>query len=416
MRVLLISASPINKTTSIGNTFLNIMPKNIELSSLYTRGGLPDESVKNAFCITEKMLLKFGKGKVVKDRYSLLSDSRDCFPEFARKHRFSLFFIIRELIWRIFNWKTSALNDFINDINPDVIFTVSSNAIYLNRIISYIADYTDKPLMVYAWDNNYFDNPFEKHPVKRWLHKKEKLYMKKVIDKSEKLFVISPMQKDDYDREFSVNSIVLTKYDDFSSDYECIETKNEAQIELVYTGNLGVNRWKTLALLVGELKKINKSEVNAVLRIYSGTPLTEDMKNALDDGKNSFLMGSVPAQKIPEIQKNADILVHAEGFDEKSAFRIKYSFSTKIVDYLKAARPILAIGPRGVASIEYFLSNDSAVVCDNPNEISERLTELIENEEIRKLYSKKAYECGKANHDKQKIEKDFYKTLSGMEE
>ena len=32
--------------------------------------------------------------------------------------------------------------------------------------------------MLYGWDNDYFDNPFEKFPLKKLLHKTEKKYRK----------------------------------------------------------------------------------------------------------------------------------------------------------------------------------------------------------------------------------------------
>lgn len=68
------------------------------------------------------------------------------------------------------------------------------------------------------------------------------------------------------------------------------------------------------------------------------------MEKELNIGESSILMGSVPATEIEEIQKNADILVHAEGLDLKSRLAVRQSFSTKIVDYLKMARPIFAVG------------------------------------------------------------------------
>ena len=60
MRILFISASPIQKEISIGNTFLNLFSdmEDVEFASVYTRAGKSDLSISRGFCITEKMLIK----------------------------------------------------------------------------------------------------------------------------------------------------------------------------------------------------------------------------------------------------------------------------------------------------------------------------------------------------------------------
>ena len=75
MRILFISASPIRKEISVGNTFLNLFSdlENVEFASIYTKTGAPDSVISQSFCITEKMLVRnlLGKGPAGKgDRKS----------------------------------------------------------------------------------------------------------------------------------------------------------------------------------------------------------------------------------------------------------------------------------------------------------------------------------------------------------
>ena len=60
LKILFVSSSPLNKEISIGNTFINLFShmENVELASIYTRAGVPDKEISQAFCITEKMLIK----------------------------------------------------------------------------------------------------------------------------------------------------------------------------------------------------------------------------------------------------------------------------------------------------------------------------------------------------------------------
>lgn len=59
MKILFISNSPINRQTSIGNTFLNLFDGfDAELYSVYSRTGYPDKKIKSAFRIAETQLVK----------------------------------------------------------------------------------------------------------------------------------------------------------------------------------------------------------------------------------------------------------------------------------------------------------------------------------------------------------------------
>ena len=147
------------------------------------------------------------------------------------------------------------------------------------------------------------------------------------------------------------------------------------------------------------MQKINVNGVKAQLRIYTGNILTEEMNLALNKGESSIVMGCVPASEVYKIQQDADMLVHVEGLDEKSAQLVRHSFSTKLVDYFKMSRPILAVGPRGVASIEHLIENDCTVYADNECELVKKISNLIQNYELLDELSLKSYNCGKSNHD-----------------
>ena len=119
-------------------------------------------------------------------------------------------------------------------------------------------------------------------------------------------------------------------------------------------------------------------------------------------------MGFISSSEIPRIQSEADILVHVESSSLKSRLWVRQSFSTKIVDYLKTARPILAVGPKEVASIEHLVRNDCAIVADNKDELIEKLNEVINDNSKLTEIALKGYECGKKYHNKA----DYNKMLS----
>lgn len=406
MNILFISMSPIQKGVSIGNTFLNVLEDMPDTTffSVYTKSGAPDQNIKSAFQINEKMILKKllrrtdRVGRTVDERYEKNEGETNRLVTLAKKKRFTAFFWAQALVWQLPFWKSKALNQFLDEAKPDILFTILSDSPVLNRLIQYIQAYTKKPLVVYAWDNNYTLKMGAVSPLRRLNRVINRAYMRKTVQVAKQLYVISEIQKQDYEKEFGVPCKVLTKSADFSG-APPVKSKYNSPLQLVFTGNIGTNRWKSLAMIADALEQINQNGVRAQFRIYTSTPLTDKMEKALQKGESSFIMGSVPAGEIPKIQEDADVLVHVEATDTKNKLAVRQSFSTKLVDYFKAARPILAVGPRDVASIDHLIRNDCALTGETVEAVQRALESVLDNPDKLNDLSIKAYVCGKNNHD-----------------
>lgn len=406
MNILFISMSPIHKGMNIGNTFLNILEgvPDVTFSSVYTKGGAPDKSIKNAFQINEKMILKKflhqteSAGKVIEARNDKENADNSRFVTFAKKKRFTVFFWAQALVWKLPFWKSTALKRFLDETKPDILFTLLSDSPVLNQLIQYIQEYTEKPLVVYAWDNNYTLKMGAVSPLRRLNRVINRVYMRKTVQKAKQLYVISEIQKQDYEKAFGVPCKILTKSADFSGDPP-VKPQYNSPLQLVFTGNIGTNRWKSLALIAEALEQINQNGVRAQLRIYTATPRTAKMEKALQKGKSSFIMGSIPASEVQKTQADADVLVHVEALDLKNKLAVRQSFSTKLVDYFKAARPILAVGPHDVASIDHLIRNDCALTAETVGEVRQAIESVLDNPDKLRDLSKKAYACGKKNHE-----------------
>ena len=420
MRILFISASPLKKEISVGNTFLNLFSgmEDMEFASIYTRAGKPDAAIHQGFCMTEKMLLKnlLGKGPAgvkIKPQTmegTTLSTSEEKKISFMKSRRWTIFFWIQDLIWRIGRWRSKELEDFVEDFKPDIIFTLFSSTSFLNRIILHIKEIAKVPLVVYTWDNNYSIKRVMVSPLK-WLHHcMNRCPMRKVAKKADLLYAISNVQKTDYEKAFRKECTVLTKGADFTGNIP-VNTELNRPLQLLYTGNIALNRWKSLAHIANVLEKINQNEAKVQLRIYTGNTVTEKMRTMLQRGESSFLMGSVSADEVVKLQQNADILVHVEAMDLKNRLLVRQSFSTKLVDYFHQAKCVFAVGPKEVASMDYLIKNDAAVTATNEKEIEEKLRSLIENPGMVREYGDKAWECGKKHHQIERIQdmlkKDF---------
>lgn len=422
MRILVISRTPWNENNSFGNTYSNLFfgMEDLEFANIYCKSGsLCNPFLMRGFQITEKSLLLnlLGKGasgkEIEKAEYtktSAFKSNENSVLQFAQKKRWQIFMWARELIWRIGRWNSPQLRAFIRSFQPDLIFQPIYHAIYLNRIAYRVDRIAGVPVIGYVSDDVYSLRQCSASPL-FWIDRlAARRYIRKTVKTCRLLYVISDVQKRDYEKAFGIPCKVLTKSADFSGNPP-VKAAYNTPLQIVFTGNIGTNRWKSLAMIAKALQAINQNGVRAQLRIYTATPVTHKMREELDVDGSSFLMGSVPASEIPRIQSDADMLVHVEALDLKNRLAVRQSFSTKLVDYFKAARPILAVGPHDVASIRHLVENDCAVTAEDAETLAQRLDAIVGDPGALDRLARQAYACGKRHHDKavmgQMLQTDF---------
>lgn len=430
MKILILSNSEWDDGNSFGSSFSNIFGNinGLEIANIYCRSGKPNtKSCNRFFQITEKLLLKnllnrgYPAGQIVnQNKKEDIATPADTFNikeqywvNFIKKNRWIALFWLRDIVWFFGRWKSKDLKKFIDDFNPDIIFLPVYYSVYLNKIGLFLKKYSTKPMVGYISDDCYTLRQFSLNPlywIDRFIKRK---WVKRAVDACEILYVISEIQKKDYDKSFNKDCRILFKGGNFN-DTTPVKIEVNNPIKLVYTGNIGTGRYKILGDIGKVLDNINQNSILANLHIYSQTPLNSSMKNAIFS-KNSILFhGGVPSSEISRIQKNADILVHVESFQIKERLLVRQSFSTKIVDYFHAARCIFAVGWSKAASIDYLVKNDAALVAINKQTISDQLNRIVNRSELLEEYAQKAWECGKRNHQIKVIQQKLYNDLSEL--
>lgn len=121
-------------------------------------------------------------------------------------------------MWTLPYWKSDALHAFLDECQPDILFTLLSDSVPLNKLICHIQAYLQKPLVIYAWDNNYTLKMGAVSPLRRLNRHINRIYMRATVKKAAQMYVISDVQKRDYEKAFGIPCKVLTKSADFSGD------------------------------------------------------------------------------------------------------------------------------------------------------------------------------------------------------
>lgn len=396
------------------------------IAQIYTRAGLPDNSICDRyFRIDENSVMKsvFKRrtvtGKVVENQQNVktenTSEQASLNAENARyaaAHRKHSWFmtLMREVVWRFGKWKSKELDEFVKEFDPDVIFVPIYPFYYMERIQTYLIKKYNKPVVCFIADDNYTYLPCKGSPLS-YLHRfMLRRYVRREIPCCDEFFVMTPMAKREYDRLFSVDSKLLTKAIDFEN-VEFSPKKVGTPIKMVYTGKLVIGRDMAMVEIAKALREINKDKVHIELDIYAPDEPSDEVKAALDV-PGCRLCGGVSKDKVAAIQAQADVLVFAESLSPKYKNAARLSFSTKITDYFASGRCIFALGSKEIAPVDYLIEQDAAVVVTDYSDIEAALRKLVDNPAIVEEYGKKAFECGKRNHNREDVYALFRKTLS----
>lgn len=384
MKILVISRSPWRRDNSFGNTYSSIFSKNedFQIAHISLADGTPEyeANVRDYFIVPESEVKRslFKKQKPIgyhlsqKDIVSR-SAKTDSSNISTGLPRVPIVYMIRDLVWKMGNINYDALIDFAKRFNPDIMFVPLYYAQYVTKIALRIHKELQVPIVLEASIDVYSLKQLSFDPffwINRFAIRK---CIRKIVKEASMLYVISEKMQSDYGNFFKLPIKILYKIPDATrhkTEYCCFKTNQK--YKFIYTGNLGDGRWKSLALLV---KALSKSH-SGYLEIYSGTNISKEMKTALEVKDVSTIKGKVCSAEIVDIQSKADILVHAEPFDLKSKLWIRYSISTKIMDYLCSGRTILAIGPSNIASIEFLRNHNLALCVTDIKELNKAINQI----------------------------------------
>lgn len=394
-----------------------------KLASLYIRAEISDSPVcYRYFHIIEGRVIRsvFNRREQTGEAYFTntlsfdnksseeLENERAFYARF-QKHRPWPLVIGRELVWKFGKWKTKELMNFLDEFKPEVVFFPIEGYIHLDRIIEFVIDYC-KPRKVVCnlWDDNFTykqSNSLGYKLHRFWLRK----HYRKIVEKGDVFIALNNKMQKEFKQEFGKDSIVLTKPIFNFEPFTPYQQHNP--IQFLYTGSLYINRDNTILSLSKYISNLNADGIKIILDIYTGSALKDDFKKEIEQCNGCYLRGYASQNEIFKKQKEADVLLFVEDLSDKN-LSARLSFSTKITDYFRAGKCVLAIGNSDLAPIEYFKEKNAGIVCTTEQEIGEALHKILNDETIIQTYARAAYECGMNNHNGDNIINQLHKILT----
>ena len=402
--VLIISHNPLSRVNNNGKTLVSIFKGFPEenIYQIYLNVDVPDYSKESHYLqINEIQIIKSifkMKNLCCKeveatpgDVYSATVKGRN-FANHTKR-------LLRECIWKFAFWKY-GLKDWLKDKSFDVVFFMAGDGLFAYDVYREVLNSVSAKCCVFFTDD-YIIGKTSKSPVALLRRSLLKQKMKKTLRFTKDLYVISEEMRRSYHEIFHIDGYVIRNFS-----VEKKETAEEKQsdvqtdcLTMVYAGGVHYNRWKVLAQIANALKALNESnDRKCYLKIYSSQNISDEIVDAINIEGASVFCGGASASQIAEIYAGADILLHVESFDKKAIASTKYSFSTKIPEYMSAGKCVLAVGPAEVASIRY-LADFACVINDN---------ELLFSV-LKKLINDREYRNSIKTNCEKYYEKDFSK-------
>lgn len=422
MKILLITAEEWNDYVYGNGVLTNWFTGfDAEFAQIYTSPGLPNNKVcSKYFQIDERQMVKslYSNTKAGRE-VKMPTNEREQDAAKSNAQRKGIYGIFKKLslwmhtpivmlqdfIWMTGRYDKAALQRFIGGYKPDVVFCPQLGNPKMWRLEKLVKGMTDVPFVAFTGDDEASYQQVSKSPLfwlRRW-------YCHNGLKNSVKIFshyfMHSKEQAQDYTNEYGITTSTLYKCGDFSNEF--VKKSVGSPIRLVYAGRLYCNRWKTLVEIGKALHEINKHGERMVLDIYTQEALTNEQRKALSPENSVYMKGSVNPQQLKEVYRNADIALHVESMDKKNRLATRVSFSTKIIDLMASSCAILAVCWNRHCGYQYLRDNDAAFCVDNYSDILPMLQRIVDNPSLVQNYAQKAYECGRKNHTREKIQKQI---------
>lgn len=376
-----------------------------DIAQLYVHSEVPtSDACHNYYRITDKEMIKsiftrktgtiFTEEHIQRDRKEARTDTGTTAKLYQRARKRTPFtYFCRNLWWKMGKWNTKKLNDWVDDFDPDVIFLAWSDYHFIYDITLKIAKRKNIPLVISCMDDHYFYNRNEKKLGGKIEHKRFRKWVDKAMEYASCIYPICEKMGKDYSKHFNKPYHTLCTPSTISEPLSYEKTN-----AISYIGNLGLKRKDQLIDLGRALKALECDGKPEYIDVYSAESRPEILADLTEENGIKF-HGKIGADEVLRVMGSSLAVIHTESFDKRTRRMVAYSVSTKIADSLASGTPILAYGPKEIASIEYLIENDAAFCITDKKDLETGLKELIENESKRKQIVANALVLAKKNHD-----------------
>lgn len=300
--------------------------------------------------------------------------------------------LLRGLLWRRKFWCTDKLVKWLDDYKPELVFYNFTNNLFLQKIVLFISDRYNIPIITAVGDDYYFNDKNSLSPAYHLFRLRYRKLTEAIFARKGSAVYVCDKIRDKYNERFGIDGETI--YFNTSIKRRPFRTINADDPQIVYFGNIRIGRNNALLKIADALRAINPSYK---LQVYTNEQ-DEVYYSALKAHPNVIYSGAISYSEVLRKTAECDIYVAAESFREEDLLFTRYSLSTKAADGLGSGAAVLAYGPIESGLIDYFQKTGAASVCTDEDKIEIVIRQLITDQEKQRYLYDRAAEITKKNH------------------
>jgi glycosyltransferase involved in cell wall biosynthesis len=307
---------------------------------------------------------------------------------------------------------TPEFSAWVKEYNPDIIYTQLAS-LELVRLVDNLHEHTKKPVAVHIMDDwpltinkpgifyTYWQNVIDKE-------------FRKLISKSAVLLSISDAMGDEYKQRYGREFIPFHNPIDIA--YWKPTTVKDYTIKdkftILYAGRIGFGIKSSIADIAAAVNDIAVNNKNIVFEIQTADE--EELNTMVIMNEQVKWMRPIAYSALPAKFSGVDLLLLPQDFDEKAVRFLKYSFPTKVSEYMISGTPILVYGDNRTGLTKYVLKEKwGYTVTQNKKEaLVNAIIDLYNNKELRQQLAERAQQMAIEREDALIVRRAFAKVLT----
>lgn len=343
----------------------------------------------------------------VKENLPAKASLKRFFDDFL--HRAGLYF------WMYGNEALSTdLLNWIKTFDPQVIY-YQPNSYKSLRFIRAIKDHVPVPLVVHVMDD-WFSFIVRPSPLAKFWQRRLDKEVENVFALSQLHLSICDFMSEEYKKRYGYQFFPFHNSVDrsFWKVPEAHEKLPETPVKILYAGRIGYGLEKTIQKVADIVEKMGRDGEAVQFEIQTKDQ-SHPIRNQIQRYQFVSFSDTIPYKDLPLKFASAQILLIPCDFSGEGVKFIRYSMPTKVSEYMATGTPILVIGPRETALVEYARKGWAKVCTSNDNlRIESAIKELIDNKVLKKAIVEKSLSLVAQNHDEEKIVDQFQNMISAL--
>jgi glycosyltransferase involved in cell wall biosynthesis len=306
---------------------------------------------------------------------------------------------------------TSEFKNWLAEFNPDLIYS-QLGSLSLIRHVSDVADILKKPVALHFMDD--WISILNRPGLLYWYWKRTTdTELKILIERSSVLMSIGEAMSEEYyhryKREFIPfhNPIEIDEWIQYRKTEQSVNDK----FTILYAGRIGLGMKNSVIDVANVVQELSDENNDIVFEIQTSD--LDELKGLISFNEHIIWIKPTSYSELPKRFSRADLLLLPVDFDSKSKKFLRFSFQTKISEYMISGTPVLVYGPEGISTTKFAIKGKWAFVVTERDKIALKtaILELKSNAGLRKSLGERGKFLALNNENASLVREQFREIL-----